>query len=266
MDSASLDKQAARLVERLANGCESDNLGSATVSIHDTAWVSMVSRTIDGQLEWRYPECFRYLLKNQNADGSWGVSQGSEDLILNTMSALLALKKHLRVLDPLDHVRSEDLEQRIAKGLFSLDKTLERWDVASSMQVGFEILIPAMINMLAKAGVSVRFPGLLTLQKLNKRKLKRFTTQMLYEKQTPLLHSLEAFVGEIDFDKVGHHKTFGSMLGSPASTAAYLMFASEWDQEAEDYLCRVIRSGSGSGMGGVPSAFPISIFETTWVC
>ena len=88
---------------------------------------------------------------------------------------------------------------------------------------------------------------------------------MIYGGHTTLLHSLEAFVGEIDFDMLKDRKTFGSMMGSPASTAAYLMNASRWDSEAEDYLRKVMDEGQGKGSGGVPSVFPMPVFEATWV-
>ncbi|KAI0172217.1 hypothetical protein GGR52DRAFT_573358 [Hypoxylon sp. FL1284] len=53
-------------------------------------------------------------------------------------------------------------------------------------------------------------------------------------------------------------------MGSPSSTAAYLMHISEWDDVAEEYLRDALRDGSGHGCGGVPSAWPSSIFELSW--
>lgn len=105
-----------------------------------------------------------------------------------------------------------------------------------------------------------------TLQRLNERKLSRFVPETIYKSLTPFLHTLEAFIGKIDFDEVRCHRISSGMLASPASTAAYLMYASIWDDEAEIYICEVILKGYGHGTGGVPSAFPISIFETSWVC
>lgn len=55
------------------------------------------------------------------------------------------------------------------------------------------------------------------------------------------------------------------MMASPSSTAAYLMYTSEWDNEAEDYLRHVIKDGPGRGTGAVPSAFPSTYFEYSWV-
>jgi len=85
--------------------------------------------------------------------------------------------------------------------------------------------------------------------------------------QTTLIHTLEAFIGALDFDKVKHHKMpNGSMLGSPSSTAAYLMNCSTWDHEAEAYLRAVFDHQSSVGnRGGFPSAFPSTLFETSWV-
>ena len=101
---------------------------------------------------------------------------------------------------------------------------------------------------------------------INKNKLSRFRPEFLYgPRRFTALHSLEAFIGNLDFDKVKHHKVYGSMLGSPSSTAAYLMHASEWDDESEDYIRHVIKFAAGRGSGGVPSAFPSTHFEITWV-
>ena len=54
-------------------------------------------------------------------------------------------------------------------------------------------------------------------------------------------------------------------MASPASTAAFLMQSSVWNIDAESYLRNVIHNGSGKGNGGVPSVFPMPIFEITWV-
>ena len=101
---------------------------------------------------------------------------------------------------------------------------------------------------------------------LNGKKLAKFSPHMLYRNvQSTFLHSLEAFVGGIDFSKVAHHKRLGSMLGSPSSTSAYLMNASEWEDEAEHYLQIVVHHGAGKGSGLSPSAYPSTIFELSWV-
>lgn len=265
MDPLGFDHQAAGLAQSLANGCDTNGIGSATVAVYDTAWLSMISRTINEHSQWQFPECFQYLLKTQAADGTWSASQTPDDQILNTMAALLALKERARATAFEARIDQKDLQDRITRATSSLQNILQDWDVESCMYVGFEILIPAMINMLEKENILFTFPGLPALEMLNEKKLCRFEPEMLYKSPTPLLHSLEAFIGKIDFNKVRHHGTACGMLASPASTAAFLMNASTWDDEAEMYLRKVILSGHGHGTGGVPSVFPISIFETTWV-
>lgn len=72
-------------------------------------------------------------------------------------------------------------------------------------------------------------------------------------------------MGKIDFDKVISRKTNGSLMASPASTAAYLMNCTVWDYESESYLRSAISEGSGKGNGSIPCAFPTTFFEVTWV-
>lgn len=80
-----------------------------------------------------------------------------------------------------------------------------------------------------------------------------------------MLHSLEAFVGVVDFDLLKHHCTVeNGMMASPAATSAYLMYVKEWDTRAETYLSRLVRC-SGDSAGGVPAAFPTCNFELSWV-
>ncbi len=101
---------------------------------------------------------------------------------------------------------------------------------------------------------------------LNAKKMSHIDLSVLYgNAKTTMLHSLEAFCGKINFDQVSHHKVFGSMMASPSSTAAYLTYRSTWDDESEAYLRHVISAGEGKENGGVPSAFPSTLFEITWV-
>ena len=265
MEPLTLYHRAQDLVQQLANGCESHLLGSATVSIYDTAWVSMISRTINGHDEWLFPESFQYILDHQLPEGSWESYASLEDGILNTMAALLALKKHSNALSAGDKAISLHLDVSIYKAKRCLEDKLHRWDVESGVNVGFEILIPAMLAMLETEDIIFRFPGQACLQVIRERKMANFDPRILYDAPTTFLHSLEAFIGSIDFDRLCQYKTLGSMMCSPASTAVYLMHTSRWDAEAESYLHRVISEGYGKGGGGVPSVFPMPVFEITWV-
>ncbi|KAM4055508.1 ent-kaur-16-ene synthase [Hirsutella rhossiliensis] len=55
------------------------------------------------------------------------------------------------------------------------------------------------------------------------------------------------------------------MMASPSSTAAYLINASRWNEEAEAYLRHVVKAGTGHGDGGIPGTFPTTYFEYSWI-
>ena len=265
MNLSELDRRARYLVKRLADRKGSQAFGTATVAIYDTAWVSMVTKIVDGQKRWAFPECFHFLLQCQLPDGRWACHSSGDSEILNGLAGLLALKKHIEASIPFDDILDWDVRSRITKAENYLRLRLREWDVESSMLVGFEVLVPTLLSLLERDLPRFEFPGRRSLQTLNELKLKKFDPQMLYATPTTMLHSLEAFIDHIDFDRVSHHKVQGSMMYSPSSTAAYLMHASYWDDEAEGYIRGAIIQGDGKGKGGVPSAFPMPIFETTWV-
>ena len=260
-----LDQQAQSLVQRLATGCKNGNLGSATVAIYDTAWISMVSKVDGGQETWLFPESFQFLLENQLPNGGWQCYSTHYDGMMNTLAALLALRKHANGSDMRHHPNSPDLELRMSKATMYLRESLQHWDVDQCLDIGFEILVPALLSMLESENIHFVFLGRQQLERLNARKLARFDPDVLYRAPTTFLHHLEAFIDRIDFGRLSHHKICGSMMASPASTAAYLMHSSTWDSEAELYLRKVLREGSGNSVGGVPSIFPIPIFEVSWV-
>jgi hypothetical protein len=91
--------------------------------------------------------------------------------------------------------------------------------------------------------------------------------QSIRSPTSTLIHSLEALVGKVDFDRMRHLKADGSMLASPSSTAAYLMNVSTWDYDAEAYLRAVLGRSAAESRGGLlPCAWPTTIFELAWVC
>ena len=264
-----LTERANNLVHRLADGCvQKHGFGQFSPTIYDTAWLALVQKHVNGESRWLFPECFQFLLDNQNENGTFGVCTTDIDVILNTAAALIALLRHSKLsldTDPLPI----DIDLRISRSREVLNARLASWDVETSDHVGFEILVPALLRFLEEEevdGVCFEFPQKEALMVLNQKKLAGFNPHMLYgQHMTTLVHSMEAFVGQIDFGKVAHQKSFGSMMGSPSSTAAYLMNAPTWDEEAEEYLRNVIQFGKGQESGGVPSAYPTTVFEISWV-
>lgn len=264
--------RAVNVIDALVDSLNTPYGGSSsmTVSIYDTAWVAMVTKEStdehgDRRRHWVFPKCFQFLLENQREDGGFGANASEVDGILNTMAAVLALCRYSAESAvekaPLA-ITCEALQDRIARGTAYLNKVLVHWNVHATVHVGFEILIPKLLELLQKEGLEFEFPGRTALMAFNRRKLDGIKPSVLYtRRKTTLLHSLEAFIGQVDMDRVRHHLANGSMMGSPSSTAAYLTNVVEWDHEAEEYLRFVVDSGKG----GVPSAFPISIFEAAWV-
>ena len=263
-----LDNRARQLLQRLTDAYDPVyGLGCFSCAIYDTAWVAMVSKVVNGQIQWLFPSSFRLLLNTQQPDGGWESDLSEVDGILNTMAATLALRKLAAAPCQLNELLSNDLETRISKAISYLRSRLVKWDIQATVHVGYEILIPALLDMLAQDGASFQFDGKRLLMTGRDMRMSKLDPDQFYgNRPTTALHSLEAFIGRIDFDRLAHHETLGSMMASPSSTAAYLMHCSTWRSQSEAYLHQAISAGEGKGNGGVPSAFPSTLFETTWVC
>ncbi|KAI9692681.1 MAG: hypothetical protein M1820_009475 [Bogoriella megaspora] len=262
-------KDAANLVRDLASGIRR-NSPSKTMSssVYDTAWVSMVSKKHGQGRRWLFPDAFRYILNEQCPDGSWKGGATDIDVILNTASALLALLQHRRYKDcAIESETGEprDLQLRIEKATNFLKFTLDRWDFTNTDQVGFELLVPALLKQLGTHEISFSFPAQEALFRERDKKLSKLRPEMLYSsKRSTLVHSLEAFVGIADFNRVEHHLSNGSMMNSPSATAAFLINSTTWNEEAENYLHRAKKINEQKNFEGFPTAFPTEIFDINW--
>ncbi|KAF3067424.1 Copalyl diphosphate synthase [Daldinia childiae] len=266
-----LRANAIALVQRAWMSCdESYGAGCMSCAIYDTAWISMIVKEVSGEKLWLFPQSFDYLLCTQSDDGSWGVATAAPQIdgILNTAASLLSLQRHrLEPFNTTTHLLI-GVDERIRKAKLSLASQLNNWDVAATTHVGFEMIVPQLLELLRMEdpGMVFDFAGQKTLRQIHDAKMSRFVPDSLYgRKPSTALHSLEAFGKKLDFDKIAHHKTGGSMMGSPSSTAAYLIYATNWDHEAESYLHHVVQASMGKGSGAVPSAFPSMFFEYTWI-
>ncbi|KAL8661050.1 MAG: hypothetical protein Q9202_005981 [Teloschistes flavicans] len=175
------------------------------------------------------------------------------------------MKRHAKQPHLTTSQKTHDLDTRIVKAVTYLQKELQHWDVGASVGIGFELLVPAHLSMLQDEGIALDFPQRPLLMNFRAKKLAKLDPTALYGPQkSTLLYSLEGFIGKIDFDKVQHHVISGSHMGSPSSTAAYLMHRSSWDGRAESYLRDAIVNGAGHGCGGVTGTYPTCIFELAW--
>ena len=261
--------QANRLLNECIVSQEAGyGLGSMSCSIYDTAWVACVSKEISGRRQWLFPGSFLYVLDQQKPDGGWD-GPILTDRIISSLSAFYALLRHSKHPYQLGCRLEEGLlDQCISKASSFLADAFSSWRPGDAPNVGFEIIIPAMLDLLHREGFTFKAESSREICSLRDEKLQRMPSDALYNGNSSLLHSLEAFFGndEVNFDKVELSKAGGNIMASPAATAAWLMRRSSWDDEAEAYLRLVYCNGEGRCDGGVPSAFPSTYFETIWVC
>lgn len=264
MKSTELAIKAHGLLKKISAKCRSPwGFGSMTASVYDTAWLAMIQTENSLEPTWMFPRSFEYLLQTQGEDGLWPRYHSDVDVILNSLAALLALVIH-EAAGSTAHHHGVDIQARISLARQAIDVQLQHWDVKSCNHVGFELLGPTLLRLLREKGIVFDFPGQDVLERANRRKLAAFQPEaLLYSsEQTTLVHSLEAFVGIIDFTQIRHHQVNGSFMGSPSSTAAYLLYMPQDEDTSRTFLNAALES---CGSGAVPSAFPSSIFETVWV-
>lgn len=266
-----LEAEAAGIINSLTEKCSRNQpLGSMSESMYCTAWVSMVHKPTNGHKKWLFPQCFQYLLNGQSLQGGWDCGSAEiddVDSILNTMASLVSILKHRNNTEITGCAfERTDLNARVELATIWLKDKLESWDVTKTRHVAFEILIPSHLDLLRTEGINFEFPGSKELNRLNAVKIAKFTPGIIYSNyQTTLIHSLEAFIGQIDFDKVKHRLQDGSMMHSPSSTAAYLIYSSQWDDRAEEYLQMVLNNAEAGKGRAVPAAYPSEIFDISWV-
>lgn len=251
------------LKDLIARHSDEYGLGTMSPSIYDTAWVSLVSRNVGGHSHWVFPESFQYIYEAQNGDGGWSGDGSTADAVINTLACLLSLIRHKEAWLASGVV---DIVTCIDKATAFLHEKLPDLDVLSTERIAFEVVVPSLLDMLEEEGIKFDFPQLGILRRLNQKKLAKINFEMIYAAHTTLLHSLEAFVGKLDFDRVAHLKRGGNLMASPSSTAAYLMSASTWDEEAEQYLRHVLSQCKSTPKGAVPNVWPTTVFEFSWVC
>jgi halimadienyl-diphosphate synthase len=219
---------------------------------YDTAWLAGLPDRVDRR-QSRYPTTLRWLADNQLSDGSWGSSVRYEhDRILCTLASLAPLAEFGR--------RSEDRAAVEAgtRYLWQHGHLLGREPVEL---VGFELLLPALVERARVAGVIVP-PHLDVYAAQRQRKLELIPEHALYSPKTTVVHSLEFLGHQADLVRLRRAQGDNGAIGnSPAATAFFLRQSQTDNQHALKYLESCL---DHSGGATAPVLHPCETFEVLW--
>jgi halimadienyl-diphosphate synthase len=219
---------------------------------YDTAWLAGLAADTDRRTS-RFPTSLRWLADNQLTDGSWGSSVRYEhDRILCTLAALAPLAEFGR--------RAED-RRAVEVGTRYLWQHGHLLSGEPVELVGFELLLPALVERARAAGVRVP-PHLDVYAPQRARKLDLIPASALYSPRATVVHSLEFLGGQADSSRLRAAQGDNGAIGnSPAATAFFLTQSHEQDQRAMRYLESCLNHSGGAT---APVLHPCETFELLW--
>jgi halimadienyl-diphosphate synthase len=243
--------RSARPERRHALGLTHTRPGIAGVA-YDTAWLAGLASPRDRRTS-RFPTTLRWLADNQQSDGSWGSSVRYEhDRILCTLAAVAPLAEFGQ--------RTQDRAAVNAgtRYLWQHGHLIGREPVEL---VGFELLLPALVDRARKAGVAVP-PHLDVYSSERAAKLNLLPEHMLYSPRATVVHSLEFLGAQADPDGLQAAQGENGAVGnSPAATAFLLERTQHEDASALSYLETCL---GFSGGATAPVLHPCETFELLW--
>ncbi|KAJ5907809.1 ent-kaurene synthase [Penicillium taxi] len=239
-------------------------LGNMDNGVYHTAWISLILKAD----QWVFPECFDFLINTQRKDGSWGNPASEVDQICDGLVSLLSIKRHLKGPVSYSKKQEADLKDRSDRASQFIQTTFSKWNIQSydiTLPIGFEMWFPTVLDLLKEEGMEFTVPQMDWILKIRTAKLAKFSNEDLFSgSHSSALYSLEAFIGKADFSRLGQWKELKMVASCPSATAAYLIEAPQWDEDAELYLRHVVRS-TISNNRAVPEMFPSTFFEFSWV-
>lgn len=253
-----------KLIEEMAHEYthNSSQGGMLSMTPYDTAWLAMVPDRDRPSEALAFPKAFDWVMQHQSSDGSWSGELVEDSYkIIPTLACLLALLKA---------PKPYQTEKRVRKAIISaqtfLDRTLRGWVITQHESVGFEILVISLLQEIELLGIRFEFSCKTELVALYNKKLGLAKLENIYSGKSNLIHSIEAFGKNLDFNRLKMQQAVNGSYGcSPAATAAVLIYGQERDKKAENWLNFLIEHGQGDEIGAVPNVYPIDVFEAAWV-
>ncbi|KAG0456773.1 hypothetical protein HPP92_024561 [Vanilla planifolia] len=226
--------------------------GEISSSAYDTAWVAMVP-DLGGTGVPQFPSSLRWVANNQLDDGSWGDAAFffAPDRIISTVACVVALKSW------------NSYAKKCERGIRFLKENM--WRLAEVedelITIGFEVALPSLLDI-AKA-MSLEFPydepALQRIYAKREMKLNKIPRELMHSMPTTLLGSVEGMPG-LDWERLLKlQSSDGSFLSSPSSTAYVLM------QTGNEKCLRYLQKAVDKYNGGVPTVYPVDLFEHLWV-
>ena len=239
-----------RIENRLYNYLDDMGSGYMSPSAYDTAWIARLGSLAPdlsvAALDW--------LRAQQLDDGSWGTSElvYHHERLICTLSAINVLAMY----------GSDGDRDRIARGR----ATLKRWidglsDDGAGATIGFELIIPTLLEEAEALGVLPRHPDALLYEMAARRTIKLAALpEGMVNRNVTVAFSSEMFGTEAValLDKENLQEDNGSVAYSPAATAYFALYVDPGNLAALDYLRRVVSDGSA------PNNTPIDVFEAGW--
>ncbi|HEY8737000.1 MAG TPA: hypothetical protein VIO62_08150 [Candidatus Dormibacteraeota bacterium] len=230
------------------------NRGAISAATYDTAFISRL-RSPEHQDELAYPQSLAFLLRSQNPDGSFGTRLPMpKEKLISTLSALVALADL-----PPSRQDAAAHRARLSALRFVYEDT-GNWQTGPDT-AGFELLLPALLDEGTARELPLpydRFRGVIAQRDA---KIGHIPPRLIYNVDTPLLHSLEYLGDRIDPQAAkARLSPNGSFANSPSATAYYLLRTG--DPRASAYLASLI---SARADGSLPTVAPFEVFERAWV-
>lgn len=228
--------------------------GLLSPSPYDTAWVARIADEKD-DTKPLFPQCLQWLLQHQNSDGSWGSDRQPGyyyDKVICTLSAIVCLQQWQN--------KGMDVGSYVARGVEYVNNTMPPLEGNQYRTVGFELLFPALIREALDLNINLevddRINNILLLQE---KKLKKINGGLLFEKRTPLLHSLEGIpLQAINWEKLmAYQGKDGSFQASCAVTAFVYL-------HTRNPLCLEYLQKVWNRYQYIPVGYPLDIFEAAW--